>query len=120
MAEDILKRLRYDNHTIETVTRLVKYHDYGNGEDPEAGRVRRAINKIGEDIFPLLFYVKRADIMAQREEFRADKLARLEAWEQSYEKILRNRPGSDRAWHEAGQRDRRKVKRSSGTGAGTS
>lgn len=91
MAEDILKRLRYDNHTIETVARLVKYHDYGNGEDPEAGRVRRAINKIGEDIFPLLFYVKRADIMAQREEFRADKLARLEAWKQSYEKILKNK-----------------------------
>lgn len=84
MAEQILHRLKFDNDTIRMVCRLVMYHDYGNDIEPDARAVRRAVNKIGEDAFPLLFEVKYADISAQSDYMRQQKLERLEKWEQLY------------------------------------
>ena len=55
---------------------------------PDKRFVRRAVNKIGEDIFPLLYDVKKADILAQSEYHRGDKLAALEKWQQLYQEIL--------------------------------
>ena len=88
MARRILRRLRFDNDTVAVVTRLVRYHDYGNDVTPDLRIVRRAVNKIGEDIFPLLFPVKQADILAQSDYLRAEKLENLELWEQLYEEML--------------------------------
>lgn len=88
MAVDILKRLRFDNDTIRTVGRLVMYHDYGTGMKPDRRMVRRAMNKIGEDLFPMLFEVKKADIMAQSLLFREEKLNCLEMWKKLYEEIM--------------------------------
>ena len=88
MAETILKRLKFDNDTIHRVCRLVLYHDYGNGLEPDIQMARRAVNRIGEDAFPGLFAVKRADIMAQSEYCRKEKLERLEKWQGLYEEIL--------------------------------
>lgn len=87
MAKDILKRLRFDNDTISIVTRLVEFHDYGNGVEPDLRIVRRAVNKIGEDIFPLLFMVRRADVLAQSDYMRQEKLALLEKWELFFEEV---------------------------------
>lgn len=87
LARTILRRLRFDNDTIHTVTRLVTYHDYGIGVEADMRMVRRAINKIGEDIFPLLYPVKKADILAQSEYKRDEKLSNLDNWQQLYEKI---------------------------------
>lgn len=42
MAENILRRLRYDNETILKVCRLVQYHDFGNGMDMDIRMARRA------------------------------------------------------------------------------
>lgn len=88
MTKKILKRLRFDNETISIVSRLVCYHDYGNGVDPDMRITRRAINKIGEDIFPMLFAVKYADIMAQSDYKRQEKLDRLEKWKALYLEIM--------------------------------
>ncbi len=88
IARKIMRRLRFDNDTTDTVCRLVKYHDYGNSVDPDRRFVRRSMNKIGEDLFPLLFAVRRADIMAQSEIFREEKLDRLAKWQELYEQIL--------------------------------
>ena len=88
IAKKIMRRLRYDNDTTNTVYRLVLYHDYGIGEEPTRCMVRRAMNKIGEDIFPMLFAVRRADILAQGETFREEKLGRLAKWQELYEEIL--------------------------------
>lgn len=87
MTDKILRRLRFDNDTINKVCRLVGYHDYGNSLKPDERLVRRAVNKVGEDIFPLLFPVKRADIMSQSEYKRQEKLDNLETWQALYEKI---------------------------------
>lgn len=91
MAEMILRRLKFDNDTIVTVCRLVEFHDYGNNVKPTAATVRRAINRMGEEIFPRFLLVKRADIMAQSDYQRREKLELVEAWERQYQDILEKR-----------------------------
>lgn len=88
MAKTILRRLRFDNDTVSMVSRLVLYHDYGNNVDPDMRIVRRSVSKIGEEVFPLLFSVKRADILAQSGYLRQEKLDRLEKWQQLYRKVI--------------------------------
>ena len=50
IAKEVLRRLKFDNDTLHKVTRLVLNHDYRMPAVPK--NVRRAMNKIGEDIFP--------------------------------------------------------------------
>ena len=47
----------------------------------------RSIHKVGEDAFPALFQVKRADILAQSTFKRDEKLERVSKWQSSYEEI---------------------------------
>lgn len=89
MTKSILRRLKFDNDSIYKVTKLVLYHDYGNGVVPTTAIVRRAINKIGEDIFPLLFPVKKADLAAQSDYKKQEKQERLALWQRCYEEIVR-------------------------------
>lgn len=91
MTIKILRRLKFDNDTIHRVSRLVKYHDYGNGMEPDLRIVRRAVNRMGEDIFPDFLLVKRADVMAQSLYLREEKLRSLEKWKELYEEILSRR-----------------------------
>lgn len=87
MSRTILKRFRMDNDTINKVGRLVLYHDYINGVTPDKKTVRRAMNKIGADLFPSLLLVSRADILAQSSYMRKEKLENLKAWEDCYQEI---------------------------------
>lgn len=87
LAEEVLRRLRFDNDTVHMVCRLVQFHDYGNSLEPDQARVRRAVNKIGQDAFPLLLEVKRADMLAQSEYQRTEKLECLDRWSRLYEEI---------------------------------
>lgn len=87
MAEEIMRRLRFDNDTIQKVCKLVRYHDYGNGSKPGIRVMRRAINKIGEDAFPNLFLVKRADVSAQSDYLRQEKMEKIEQWQKLYEEV---------------------------------
>lgn len=66
IARDTLTRLRYDNRTIERVCTLVKWHDVLI--DPTLPRVRRLLNKLGEDAVRQLLLVKAADCRAQAPE----------------------------------------------------
>ncbi len=91
MAKEILRRLRFDNDTIVTVCRLVEFHDYGNNVDPTPVIVRRAMNRIGEDIFAKLLVVKRADIASQSDYQRREKEERVDAWEREYREIAASR-----------------------------
>lgn len=88
MALDILKRLKFDNDTIYKVSKLVLYHD--RKIELRKKSVRRAIHKIGEDLFPALFEVKRADVYAQSDYMREEKLAELNTLEKLYDEIIRN------------------------------
>ena len=86
MAYERLRNLKFDNHTVHMVTRLVRYHDYEAPAEPK--HVRRALAKIGEDIFPLLLLVKQADIRAQSDYKREEKEAKLKETVQVYEQIV--------------------------------
>lgn len=89
IAKTVLRRLKFDNDTIDKVTRLVLYHDYKM--EPEKKHVRRAIYKIGEDIFKDYLQVQRADILAQSHYERREKLERVENVEKLYEEIMRDK-----------------------------
>lgn len=86
MAKKILHRLKFDNETIRVVSKLVCYHDYKFTTDKKS--VRKAVHKVGEDIFPLLLEVKRADILGQSDYERQEKLQELSEIEESYRRIL--------------------------------
>ena len=88
MAEDILRRLKFDNDTIHRVCRLVLHHDYGNGAEIDIRMARRAMHRMGEESFPAIFAVKRADILAQSGYMRREKLAMLDKWQDIYREIL--------------------------------
>lgn len=85
MAEDILRRLKFDNHTIAMVKGLVAYHD--KRIEPNARAMRRALHQIGEEFFPALFEVGKADVMSQSGYRREEKLAAIEEGLQIYQKI---------------------------------
>ena len=87
MAAQILKRLRYDNHTTELVSRLVKWHDVAIA--PEKKAVRRAASRMGKELFPLILEVKAADLAAQSDYQRAEKREWLERLRGLYEEIER-------------------------------
>ena len=88
MGITIMRRLKMDNDTIHAVSRLVRYHDYGNDVIPDPRLTRRAIHKIGADIFPLLLEVKKADILSQSMYMREEKLNNLNAWRTCYEEVI--------------------------------
>lgn len=89
MATAIMRRLKLDNDTIKKVSTLVRWHDHR--PEPTEASVRRAIWKIGEELFPLYLEVQRADLLAQSTYYREEKLARLDGVIACYEQIERNK-----------------------------
>ncbi|MBR1860323.1 MAG: CCA tRNA nucleotidyltransferase [Lachnospiraceae bacterium] len=88
MAVKILRRLKLDNDTINKVALLVRYHDYGTGR-PATGRVvRRALNKLGRELLPMLLEVMKADVMAQSDYMREEKLENIREWDRMYKEVL--------------------------------
>ena len=89
IADNVMHRLKFDNATISVVTRLAKWHELRLPEEKKS--VRRAMNKVGTDIFPMLFPVKLADTLAQSDYMRNEKLAHLARIRELYEEILREK-----------------------------
>lgn len=86
LARKVLKRLKFDNDTIRQVEKLVYYHDYHPALTP-AG-VRKALNRIGEDLFSMYLSVQQADILAQSPKTQGPKLAAVKEMRRLYEQIL--------------------------------
>ena len=89
LAHEIMRRLKYDPATISKVCRLCRWHDLRI--EPRPKYLRRAINRLGEDLFPIFFDVQRADVLAQSDFRRTEKIEWIEKNEQDYEEILRKR-----------------------------
>lgn len=87
LAGRIMRRLKFDNDTRKRVVKLVQTHD-----DLQTGTtqrsVRRAVHRIGAEVFPDYLKVRRADIMAQNPEVREEKLGKLAEVEAVYQRIL--------------------------------
>lgn len=86
VAEDILKRLKFDNYTINMVSRLVRYHDYRF--EGSLAALRRFVSKAGKDLMPLLFILMRADVGGQSDYLKDKKLNRLDSSIVDYNRIL--------------------------------
>lgn len=86
ITKEVLRRLKFDNDTLNKVSRLVYYHDYRM--PATAKNVRRAMNKIGEDIFPYYMQVRRADVLAQSTYKRDEKIQNLDDIERIYGEIV--------------------------------
>ncbi len=86
-AKNILRRLKFDNDTIDAVVHLVRWHDYRFVLTPSG--MRKAASKIGKEYMELLFEVNRADTMAKNPQHTEDKFQRLAAARQLYGEILR-------------------------------
>ncbi len=90
MSRDILKRLKFDNKTIQIVTTLIAYHDARFQEPLGNGRkqVRQIIHSVGPALFPYLLDVMEADIAGQSDYMRLKKLTILKETRASYQEIL--------------------------------
>lgn len=83
MAKKIFRRLKFDRETMERVCALVRWHDYNPLLTEE--KVRRAVVKTGREQYPRIFALKRADILAQSDYQREEKLAYVDRYEEMYE-----------------------------------
>lgn len=86
ITKQVLRRLKFDNDTLRKVSRLVFYHDYRM--PAEAKNVRRAMSRIGEDLFPYYMEVRRADVLAQSMYRREEKIRNLDDIERIYYEIV--------------------------------
>lgn len=88
-AKEILRGLKFDNYTINHVSRLTKW--LRTEIAPDKASVRHAINQIGEDIFELLLEVKRAfyKSMPEGEEITAgaEKMSEFLSAEEKEQKL---------------------------------
>lgn len=85
MAAKVFNRLKFDNYTSDLAKKLIKWHDYRFTNKPT--NIRRALNKIGVDIFDGLFLIKKADTLAQNIETIENKLIDLECSYELYKDI---------------------------------
>lgn len=89
LSKSFMKRLKLDNDTINYVTRLVRFHD----DRPNLNKrtVRRCLNRMGEDIFPDVFILRKADVMGQSSYKREQKLEEIDLFRKYYEEIIKDK-----------------------------
>ena len=90
MAAVIMHRLKFDNDTLNRVKRLAKYHDWAISLSPpiKKATVRSMISRIGEDLFPDLFTIGDADLLAQSDYFKAEKEEKQQLLKEMYREII--------------------------------
>ena len=89
LTRQIMTRLKFDRDSIEKVSRLVRWHDLRPEMTPRA--MRRAMVKVGPDLFPLLLEAKAADLAAQSSYKVQEKQAQLHQWEELYREVRESR-----------------------------
>jgi len=86
LTRQICKRLKFDNDTMGKVLKLVENHDLDIECDDK--HVRRVMNRLGTDMYPLLMKVKRADFMAQSQYRREEKEREINQLTAIYDGII--------------------------------
>ena len=86
LAGQILKRLKFDNYTLEHVVRLVQWH--GLKYNADEIDVRKALNRVGRDIFNDFLKVQTADVSAKNPAVIDGKLKLLEEKKHIYHQII--------------------------------
>ena len=86
MTRVILKRLKFDNDTLHMVEKLVRHHS--DSIEPDEKNVRRALNRVGEECFPLLILLMDGDNMGKTPDGTNERLSRLHRIHRIYQEIL--------------------------------
>ena len=90
-AKNILRRLKFDNDTIQKTTHLIRFHDLEIELDK--AKIRKIIYRTGEDLFPMLLKFRRANqeaakyLTPDRTDQKKEECQRLE---QLYEEIVKD------------------------------
>ena len=63
IARKVMRRRRFDNDTLDKVTKLVLWHECPWECNGDSGR--KVLCRIGHQLFELLLNMRRADVLAQ-------------------------------------------------------
>ena len=88
MADNILRRLKFDNDTRKEVVNLIRWHDLR--PKPEDAAVRKAAYAVGPAHFPSYLDIQMADNLAKSEYKRDEKLKQIKDVAAVYARILRH------------------------------
>ena len=86
LARKILRRLRFDNYTIDMACHLIQYHDVEFSL--KRNKMRKCMNVIGAEKMPYLFLLVKGDKLAQSMYQREEKMEKLAAAEALYKDIV--------------------------------
>ena len=86
-AKEILKRLKFDNATIDFVYRMVNHLDDRPPMDNMA-LVQKCISEIGLENMPMMIEMKRADILAQSDDLFEEKMGYVDGLEHAYQEVV--------------------------------
>lgn len=86
IAENILRRLKFDNETVANVIELIKYHD--STFEVRKKHIRRWLNKIGETQFRRLLAVRIADVKGQKDCWDPERIDKVTAITALLDEIL--------------------------------
>jgi len=81
IARRVLRRMKLDNDTIQRVERLVEWHDFGLDGTVTKKTLRRALNRMGPDLFDDYAKLRRADMLGQSDYIQEKK-------QQDYQHLL--------------------------------
>ena len=90
-TKNILKRLKFDNDTTERTVSLVHFCDLS--VVPEKAWIRKKVYEMGEEIFPMVLILQKANVKAQyhlKQEEVEKKKERLKQTETLYEEIIKD------------------------------
>lgn len=86
IVEPILRRLRYDNHTVKTVTERIRIHDTKSAVTKV--RAKKLLSEIGIENYRALMDIKRADCRGKADPHAIDE--KLQKMDALLTEILRN------------------------------
>ncbi|MCQ2978825.1 MAG: CCA tRNA nucleotidyltransferase [Clostridia bacterium] len=89
LAEQILKRLNFDNFNANKIVRLIKYHDVNMSL--EGSELRKMISVIGVDIFDDILKVMNADDSAKAEVVWIENREKNDAIKKAFEMFKNNK-----------------------------
>jgi len=81
-------RFKFDNDTKYRVCTLIGHHDWMI--EKKIKNLRREINRIGEQAFPAIFEINRADTAGQSDFKREEKYAAIDALRREYDRIIKD------------------------------
>lgn len=89
IGKNLLKRLKFDNYTINLVSHLIRWHDYPITLTRKS--LRRCANKIGKENMELFFCIKEADVYGQSDLEKKEKFKLISNARDIYKQVVEAR-----------------------------